>query len=289
MVVLMLTNLLEMQMAAGIPSLCGSGSWSLPENTAQGSYLHGTVMRNGMFSRTKWQGETAKYTGRIAALMLVTPEVEAQMKRFPGLLRKKPDDLTAVKHRMLIFANHSLSSACELLLSVKPLLNEGHQLAAGHCIRLLFEVWGSLLYAQASVLKKAAKSSESAAIADARLQRLLLGTNSGPLLPAGMQEDIHVINVMDFVRAGETAVQGFTAMYEFLCDVSHPTYMHSFLYWLKLDASWSNDHNAREMHRILEKVTKAAEMAIGGISTAMIEIYDECLPDLEEEIASYRP
>jgi hypothetical protein len=162
-------------------------------------------------------------------------------------------------------------------------------LAAGHCIRLLFEVWGSLLYAQASVLKKAAESSESAAIADARLQRLLLGTNSGPLLPAGMQKDIHVINVMDFVRAGETAVQGFTAMYEFLCDVSHPTYMHSFLYWLKVDASWSNDHNAREMHRILEKVTKAAEMAIGGISTAMIEIYDECVPDLEKEIASYRP
>jgi hypothetical protein len=96
-----------------------------------------------------------------------------------------------------------------------------------------------------------------------------------------MQEDIHVINVMDFVRAGETAVQGFTAMYEFLCDVSHPTYMHSFLYWLKVDALWSNDHNAREMHRILEKVTKAAEMAIGGISTAMIEIYDECVPDLE--------
>jgi hypothetical protein len=231
-----------------------------------------------MFSRTKWQAETAKYTGRIAALILVTPEVEAQLKRFPGLLRK-PDDLIAVKHRMLIFANHSLSSACELLLSVKLLWKEGHHLAAGHCIRL---------YAQASVLKKAAESSESAAIADARLQRLLLGTNSGPLLPAGMQEDIHVINVMDFVRAGETAVQGFTAMYEFLCDVSHPTYMHSFLYWLEVDASWSNDHNAREMHRILEKVTKAAEMAIGGISTAMIEIYDECVPDLENEIASYR-
>jgi len=59
-----------------------------------------------MFSRTKWQAETVKYTGRIAALMLVTPEVEAQLKRFPGLLRK-PDDLIAVKHRMLIFANHS--------------------------------------------------------------------------------------------------------------------------------------------------------------------------------------
>ena len=76
-------------------------------------------------------------------------------------------------------------------------------------------------------------------------------------------------------------MQGFMAMYEFLCDISHPTYMHNFFCLLTLDMSWSNDQNAREMHRILEMVTKAAEMAIGGISTAMIEIYDECVPDLE--------
>jgi hypothetical protein len=243
-----------------------------------------------MFSRTKWQVETAKYTSRVAALMLVTSEVEAQLKRFPGLLRNYPGDLVAVKHRMLIFANRSLSSASELLLSVKLLWKEGHHLAAGHCIRLLFEVWGSLLYAQASVLKKATESSESAAIADARLQKLLLGTNSRPLLPAGMKEEINVINVMEFVRAGESTVQGFTAMYDFLCDISHPTYMHGFLYcWLTLDMSWSNDLNAREMHRILEEVTNAAEKAVRGISAAMIDIYGECMPDLEKEIASYGP
>ena len=242
-----------------------------------------------MFTRTKWRAETAKYTSRIAALTLVTPEVQAQLKRFPGLLRKYPGDLVAVKHRMLIFANHSLSSASDLLMSVKLLWNEGHHLAAGHCIRLLFEVWGSLLYAQASLLKKAAESSGSAAIADARLQRLLLGTNSGPLLPAGIKEQINVINVMEFVRAGETAVQGFTTMYKFLCDISHPTHMHSFFYWLTLDMSWSNDLHASEMHRILQEVAKATEMAVRGIAAAMIEIYGECVPDLEKEIASYGP
>src|SRR5262245_47994853 len=131
-----------------------------------------------MFSRTKWLLETAKYTSRMTALTLVTPEVEAQLKRFPGLLRNRPDDLVAVKHRMLIFANNSLSSACELLLSVTLLSKEGHYLAAGHCSRLLFELWGSLLYAQTSVLKKATGSSEGLAIADNRLQKLLLGTNS---------------------------------------------------------------------------------------------------------------
>ena len=205
-------------------------------------------------------------------------------------MREYPSDLVAVEHRMLIFANHSLSSATELLSSVKILWGEGHHLAAGHCIRLLFEVWGSLLYAQTSVLKKAAELSESAAIADTRLQRLLLGTNSRPTLPAGMQEEIKVINVMEFVRAGEAAVPRFKAIYEFLCDISHPTYiMHTFFYWLTRDMSWTNDLYAHEMHRIWEELTKAAEMAARGISSAMIEIYDKCMPDIEKETASYDP
>src|SRR5689334_10373807 len=99
-------------------------------------------LEDKMFSRTKWPLETATYSGRITSLTLVTPEVEAQLKRFPGLLRRYPGDLVAVKHRMLIFANGTLSSASELLRSVRLLSKEGHYLAAGHCIRLLFEVWG---------------------------------------------------------------------------------------------------------------------------------------------------
>jgi hypothetical protein len=240
-----------------------------------------------MFSRTKWQAETANYTSRVADLILVTPEVEVWLKRFPGLLRNRPSALVAVKHRALIFANHSLSSASELLLSVKLLWSNGHHLAAGHCIRLLFEIWGSLLYAQASVLKKAMESSESAAIADGRLQKLMLGTNSRPLLPAGMKDEINVVNVMEFVRSGEAAIKDFKSIYEFLCDISHPTYMHSFFYWLTLDLSWSNDLNTSEMHRILEELTRAAEKVVRGISRAIIEVYDECIPDLEREVASY--
>ncbi len=242
-----------------------------------------------MFSRTKWKAETAKYGGRVSLLTLMTYDVQAQLRRFPGLLRETPSDLVAVKHRLLIFANHSLSSASELLQSVKLLWDEGHHLAAGHCVRLLFEIWGSLLYAQTSVLEKAKESSESAVIADARLQKLLLGTNSRPLLPAGIKEEIGVINVMEFVRAGETAVQEFTTIYKFLCDISHPTYMHNFFCWLTLDMSWSNDLRAREIHRILEEMINAAEMATKNISAMVVNIYNECMPDLEKEIASYDP
>ena len=45
---------------------------------------------------------------------------------------------------------------------------------------------------------------------------------------------------------------------------------HSFLYWLTLDMSWSNDLNAREMHRILEEVANAVEMAVRGISAVVM-------------------
>ncbi len=244
------------------------------------------ILGNWMFSRTRWKEEITEYTTRLTALILVTPEVEAQLKRFPDLMGRYSSDLIAVKHRTLIFANHSLSSASELLLSVKLLWGKGHHLAAGHCIRLLFEVWGSLLYAQASVLKKAAESSESAGIADTRLQKLLMGTNSRPLLPAGMKEEIGVIRVAKFKEAGEMAASGFKATYNFLCDISHPTYMHSFFYWLTLDPAWTNQLWAREMHRIWDELIKAAETAVRGICSAMIEIYDKCIPDIEKEIAS---
>jgi hypothetical protein len=242
-----------------------------------------------MFPRTQWQTEVTEYTARLAALILVTPEVEAQLNRFPGLMGRYSSDLVAVKHRTLIFANHSLSSANELLQSVKLLWTEGHHLAAGHCVRLLFEVWGSLLFAQTSVLKKAAESAEGATTADARLQKLLMGTNSRPLLPAGMLEEIKVIHVGKFKEAGEMAAPGFKATYAFLCDISHPTYMHSFFYWLTLDSAWTNQLWAQEMHRIWDELIKAAERAVGGICAGMIEIYDDCLPDIEKGIASSAP
>jgi hypothetical protein len=102
-----------------------------------------------------------------------------------------------------------------------------------------------------------------------------------------MCEEIKVINVMEFIRAGETAVYGFEEKYKFLCDISHPTYMHSFFTWLTFDPSWSNELYVHEVHRILERVTETVEMAIRGIVAVIVAIYDDCIPNLEKVIASY--
>ena len=133
------------------------------------------------------------------------------------------------------------------------------------------------------IMMSGLKSAESS-----RAQQLRMLGFRGSSLPAGMQEEIKVINVMEFVRAAEAAVPGSRAMYDFLCDISHPTYMHMYFFMLTR-SSWSNELCARETHRILEEVIKAAEMTVKGISAAVIEIYKECLPDIEKEIASYAP
>lgn len=183
---------------------------------------------------------------------------------------------------MLILGNQLLASGDELRRSIVLLWSSGHYLAAAHCIRLLFEIWGVLLYAEAKVLRKA--DDGDPATADQRLQKLLLGTGSFPLLPAGIAERIPVINVMEFIRAGEKAVPDFEQQYTLLCDVSHPTFMHLNFILLKQDGAWANDLFAEEARRILGRIVGAAEDAAEGVRTEVVRIYDACVPPLGEEI-----
>lgn len=78
-------------------------------------------------------------------------------------------------------------------------------------------------------------------IADARLTKLLLGTKSFPLLPAGITEEIPVINVMEFIRSTYVASSDAEVTYNFLCDASHPTFMHYTFCSLTIDGAWMND------------------------------------------------
>ena len=139
-----------------------------------------------------WQQETVKYSDRIAALRLITMELEDELKRFPGWLSFSPTDAGSVRYRALIFVSHSLASAAELITSIQLLWGHARFLAAAHCIRLLFELWGSLIYAQMKVVRKLAVK-DGTKVADERLTKLLLGTKSGPLLPAGITDRIYFI------------------------------------------------------------------------------------------------
>ena len=76
----------------------------------------------------------------------------------------------------------------------------------------------------------------------------------------------------------------FEEIYNLLCDVSHPSYMHSYFHWLTFDGSWANQSFAKEAHRILERITGSSEMAVAGIELQTRTIYQECIPDLAAEI-----
>lgn len=101
-----------------------------------------------MAEPTLWQKEIDLYGKRIEALCLLTGALTDELANFPGLLSFQPTDAGSVRHRSLIFTNQMLTSASELLGSIKLLRSNARFLAAAHCIRLLFELWGALLYAR---------------------------------------------------------------------------------------------------------------------------------------------
>ncbi len=225
---------------------------------------------------------------RVASLTMVNATIIEQSKRFPGLLRFAPTPEVSVKHRGLIYTNQLLGSAVEVLGSVQLLWAHGHFLCAGHCIRLLHEILGALRHFQQKVLARAGRSEEDARAADEKLQRLMLATNSEVLLPAGIKEHYKVVSVQSLIDAGEAKRTGFQETYDFLCDISHPTFMHLTLYQLQWDPSWSNELSVAEIHRTLERLASVLEEDIREIGEAVFEIYDGCVPAIEEAVEADR-
>jgi hypothetical protein len=242
-----------------------------------------------MTEQRSWQTEIEPYSRRMAGLNLLTDRLKKEVSSFPGLLEFVPTDAAQVKFRSLIYVNHTLMSSRQILESVQLLWREGHLLAAAHCVRLLMELWGSLIYAKLRVVRKL-PSVDGPRIAAERLTRLDLGTKSGPLLPAGLTERVEPINVMEFIRAGEKEVTDFENSYALFCDVSHPSYMHNDFHVLSDSRViwWANPLFEKEAHRILEHITNWAEKAVSGIEGDALTIYAECRPDIQREIEQHR-
>lgn len=235
----------------------------------------------------KWEEETKEYSDRIAALRLSSKKLDDELSKFPGLLSFQPTDAGSVRHRILILANGTLATGANLLSSVQLLWKNHHFHAGAHCVRLLYEQWGLLIYALEKIARKL-EVKDGVATADERLTKLLLGTKTKTLLPAGIEGQFPVINVMEFIRAGDSVTSGYEKTYNFLCDISHPSFViHSDLFWLTHDGAWANDLYAGEAHRILEKITATAENAIMGIEMQIFSIYRTCLPPLAAEIDAH--
>lgn len=237
-------------------------------------------------SCARWKDETAPYVDRMAKLRVATDDVFSQSERFPGLLSFVPAPQISVKHRGIIYANQLLGSAVEILASTQLLWTHGHFLCGGHCIRLLLEVQGALLFFQKKILERSLRSDDEARAADEKLQRLMLATNAPMKLPIDASE-LKVVNVNEFIAAGERERSDFQADYDFLCDLSHPTLLHMEMYRLRWDASWSNPIYVEEIHNVLERLARSSEFAVTGIASTYVEIYRKCIPDIEKAVKDH--
>lgn len=238
-----------------------------------------------IIASTKWRGETERYAARMGRLTVKTQKVIAQFKRFPGMLNFVPTPAISVKYRGLIYTNQLYGSADEALRSAQLLWDEGHFLCAGHCIRLLYETVGGFRHFQKKVLLRSQRSEQEAKQADEKLQNLMLATNAPILLPAGIEEKYKIVSVANFIEQAEAYSPGFKAEYDFLCDISHPTFMHQYLYHLRYDHSWSNPLFVEEVHKTLERIVQTAEDGVAYVAEAVAEIYNDCVPDIEKAIA----
>jgi len=232
-----------------------------------------------------WAAALEPYTKRIDAFGAMFADMASLMKRFPGLLSFKPTAAGSVRFRTLIKANETVASAQELWSSIVLLWSHGHILAATHCVRLVLELWAMLLFLKYEILEKMEKGVDSEDL-DELLQRLMLGTNSNPLLPAGLEGPIDLVRIKKLNKIAKKKVGTYEEDYAFLCDVSHPSYVHSYFQFVRLQPGWSNPYAVEERHRILEHVTSALERALAGIRDVIAEIYEECVPPLQAEIQS---
>ncbi|MEX2166502.1 MAG: hypothetical protein WD852_05710 [Methyloceanibacter sp.] len=232
-----------------------------------------------------WASELEPYTKRIRALGESFVDMTAQMQKFPGLLDFAPTAAGSVRHRALIKTNETVASAQELWSSILLLWSQGHLLAATHCVRLMLELWALLLFLQSEIIEKLTDGSDAGPL-DELLQRLMLGTNSNPLLPAGLQGPFDLVRITKLNKIAKEKIITYQEDYAFLCDVSHPTFIHFYFQFVRLKPLWSNPYAVKERHRILEHVTSALERAMSGVRDVTIKIYEECIPPLASEIES---
>jgi hypothetical protein len=147
------------------------------------------------------------------------------------------------------------------------------------------ELWALLFFLKYEVLEKMAEGADAGQV-DELLQRLMPGTNSNPLLPAGLEGSLDLVRINKLNKIAKAKVATYQEDYAFLCDVSHPSYIHFYFQFVRLQPLWSNPYAVMERHRILEHVTSALERALSGIRDVTAEIYEECIPPLKAEIES---
>jgi hypothetical protein len=124
------------------------------------------------------------------------------------------------------------------------------------------ELWGAVAYAEREVLGKLDKTGDMNKALE-RADHLLVGSKVRVNWRSDA-EHIQPTNVMAFIKAANEISPGTEAIYNFLCDSSHPSFMqHMALLFAGPEYdNWNNETFASEAVGILEKTIMAAESSI---------------------------
>lgn len=159
----------------------------------------------------------------------------------------------------------------ELIIAAKEALHRGHLISVSLNLRLLMEMWGAISFAT-SLCNRADKLTESSPSDEvdrigASVDRLVLGSRYPVELPWGGKSDETSYNTMKFIQHLDDQVRGAKIMYDFLCEICHPSYIQQSYMWLagSVGSNWGNDKFKQHADQLLKETLTIATTAAHGI------------------------
>lgn len=233
---------------------------------------------------------TAIYDSRAACIGETTlnPLNELLQRLPPAPMDRPVIDANTVRYLLCLYVIGSVRSTREICNAFQLAWFEGQFLAASMLVRMLIELWGSVAYAEQEVLRKIDEG--DSVVANGRMIKLVFGSKSGVRLVPGIPIEESPVNVMEFVRAADSASPGIEADYEFLCDAAHPSYlMNTFLLFAgATHNNWSNETFAAEMHKTLDRTLTIAKTALDGLMKSAGVVFTACIPAIAQD-ATFNP
>ena len=194
-----------------------------------------------------------------------------------GPLDTHPSQLQSLLHR----ATHFIELGAwlrtrETSEAVISLWRDGSMSAVTPLIRLVFEIW-SVSYYLVLAIEKYNKEKDMEKLSKV-VNKVFEGVKTEVFLPYGAPASETPIHVLDSIRALNKVNSNALAVYEYLCESSHPNYPRYMEWWLlgKAGDNWSNDVVYNRGHQLLENTVAAFEQSVSGIKETTTKGFNLC-------------
>lgn len=235
-----------------------------------------------------WRRHTARFQDRVLGLGATTFDfLHPFLDDLPAWpISTELSDRAALKFQVCLVTIGSLRSAREVAFSTSKLWLQGHFLLAATGFRMLQELYGQLCWLEQKVLGPI--EGGDLGVAHSRAVKVIFGSNTAIPHVRGGVGPHPLVNVMEFIRAGEAATPGLLEDYKFLCDSAHPSYMlQSWLLFAGPDHdNWTNPTFALQADALLDRTLVAGEASSTGIGIIAKDLMARCVPEVRSETSS---